>query len=150
EAGRSRSPWSGLLSNNSVYHRAVDSIRKEIRNHPQASQRKRVMPETTALYETTSQAGAVFAEEFGWLLPAHYGNATAEYEYARQQAALFDLSHHGQVDVSGPDAASFLHNLCTNEVKNLLPGRGCEAFLTTGQAKIVAFITVYRAILPPD
>jgi folate-binding protein YgfZ len=114
------------------------------------SQRTSVMPETTALHEIAAQSGAVFAEEFGWLMPAHYGNAAAEYETARQQIALFDLSHHGQVEVSGADAASFLHNLCTNEVKNLPPGHGCEAFLTTGQAKIVALVTIYRAALAPD
>jgi folate-binding protein YgfZ len=108
------------------------------------------MPERTALYETTAQSGAVFAEEFGWLMPAHYGKASAEYEQARNHAALFDLSHHGQVEVTGADAAGFLHNLCTNDVKNLPPGSGCEAFLTTGQAKIVAYVMIYRAALPPD
>jgi glycine cleavage system T protein len=103
------------------------------------------MPEQTPLYETAQQSGASFVEAFGWLMPAHYGDTTAEYENARRQAAVFDLSHHGKVDATGADAASFLHNLCTNEVKNLPTGRGCEAFLTTGQAKIVAFVLIYRS-----
>jgi folate-binding protein YgfZ len=71
-----------------------------------------------------------------------------EYQIAHQQAALFDISHHGKIEVTGADAASFLHNLCTNEVKNLPAGAGCEAFLTTGQAKIIAFIVIYHALLP--
>ena len=104
------------------------------------------MPERTPLYETASQSGAVFGEDFGWLMPAHYGNAAAEYHNARQHAVLFDISHHGKVEVSGADAASFLHNLCTNEVKNLSAGAGCEAFLTTGQAKIVAFVVISRSL----
>jgi folate-binding protein YgfZ len=108
------------------------------------------MPANTALYETTAQSGATFAEEFGWLLPALFGDGTAEYGYARQQTALFDLSHHGKLEVTGADAASFLHNLCTNDVKGLSPGRGCEAFLTTGQGKIVAFVSIYRGVRPPD
>ena len=105
------------------------------------------MAEQTPLYETAKQSGAVLTETFGWLMPAHYGEAGAEYQSALQQAALFDISHHGKVDASGPDAATFLHNLCTNEVKNLPAGAGCEAFLTTGQAKIVAFVVIYRSAL---
>lgn len=104
------------------------------------------MPEKTPLYEPAMQAGAVFGEDFGWLLPTHYGNGIAEYESARQHAALFDISHHGKVEVRGADAASFLHNLCTNEVKGLSAGAGCEAFLTTAQAKIAAFALIWRSL----
>src|SRR5438093_3569880 len=106
------------------------------------------MPEKSPLYETAFQSGGVFVEQFDWLMPAHYGNAVAEYQSAREHAALFDVSHHGKVEVSGADAASFLHNLCTNEVKNLSAGAGCEAFLTTGQAKIVAYVLIYRGVHP--
>jgi glycine cleavage system T protein len=102
------------------------------------------------LYETAHQSGAIFVETSGWLMPGHYGDTVAEYQNARRKAALFDLSHYGKVEVSGADAASFLHNLCTNEVKNLLAGGGCEAFLTTGQAKIVAFVALYRSPLAQE
>jgi folate-binding protein YgfZ len=67
-----------------------------------------------------------------------------EYTAACERAAVFDLADHGQVEVSGPDAASFLHNLSTNDVKGLAPQTGCEAFLPTGQAKIVAYVLIER------
>jgi folate-binding protein YgfZ len=41
----------------------------------------------------------------------------------------------------------FLHNLCTNEINNLPVGAGCEAFLTTNKAKVVAHILVYHVQL---
>jgi glycine cleavage system T protein len=104
------------------------------------------MPEKSPLYEMAMQAGAVFLETCGWSMASHYGDGVAEYHHARQDAALFDVSHHCKIEVSGADAASFLHNLCTNEVKNLPAGAGCEAFLTTGQAKIVAFVVIYHAL----
>lgn len=104
------------------------------------------MPEKSPLYEMTRQSGAAFLETCGRSMPSDYGDAVAEYHCARQDAALFDISHHGQIEASGADAASFLHNLCTNEVKNLPAGAGCEAFLTTGQAKIVAFVVIYHAL----
>ncbi|TWT73784.1 glycine cleavage system aminomethyltransferase T [Posidoniimonas polymericola] len=46
--------------------------------------------------------------------------------------------------VKGPDAASFLHNLCTNEIKQLPPGGCCEAFFTDVKGKVLAFALVCR------
>ena len=90
------------------------------------------MPDRTPLYDRAAQDGAAFAEDAGWLVPAHFGDPAAEYHQARARAAVFDLSHCGQVEAAGKDAASFLHNLCTNEVNKLQVGEGREAFLTTG------------------
>jgi folate-binding protein YgfZ len=101
------------------------------------------MPQRSPLHEAASAARAVFREEAGWLMPAHYGDVSAEYRQARQQAALFDVSHHGRVVLSGPDARSFLHNLCTNDVKHLRTGEGIEAFLSTHKARAVAYLRVW-------
>jgi folate-binding protein YgfZ len=77
-------------------------------------------------------------------MPAHYGDPAAEYEQAHVACALFDLSPRGKVELTGPEAAVFLHNLCTNDIRNLAPGAGCEAFLTTNKAKVVAYLTVFH------
>jgi folate-binding protein YgfZ len=55
---------------------------------------------------------------------------------------FFDLSQHGKVELAGPDARLFLHNLCTNDVKNLPVGAGCEAFLTSAKARVLAHVLV--------
>jgi folate-binding protein YgfZ len=65
---------------------------------------------------------------------------------ARQQAAVFDVSERGAVELSGKDAVTFLHNLCTNDIKNLAPGHGCEFFLTTIKAKVVAHGYAHRLL----
>jgi tRNA-modifying protein YgfZ len=105
------------------------------------------MPERTPLHEQTTQAGAQYAEVGDWLVPARYGEVRPEYEQARQGAVLFDLSHRGKLEVSGGDAATFLHNLCTNDVKGLPVGAGCEAFLTTPTARAVAYFQLYHLLL---
>lgn len=46
--------------------------------------------------------------------------------------------------VTGPDAASFLHNLCTNDIKKLPEGACCEAFFTDVKGKILASTLVCR------
>jgi folate-binding protein YgfZ len=74
----------------------------------------------------------------------NYGDPVAEYRAARTGAALFDCSDTGKVDVAGRDSASFLHNLCTNDIKGLGVGHGCQAFLTTSQAKTIALACIFR------
>src|SRR5947209_16520521 len=69
----------------------------------------------------------------------------SEYQHARASAALFDVSDRGKLELTGPDAPSFLHNLCTNDVVNLPLGAGCEAFFTTAKAKVVAHALIYHA-----
>jgi tRNA-modifying protein YgfZ len=69
-------------------------------------------------------------------------SASAEYQAATEQAAVFDESSRGRIELCGKEALLFLHNLCTNDVKNLPVGAGCEAFLCTAKAKVVAYVGV--------
>jgi glycine cleavage system T protein len=100
------------------------------------------MAEQSPLHAIAAGAGAHFAEDAGWLMPAHYGDAAEEYRQTRAAAGLFDVSHRGKIELTGRDAARFLHNLCTNDVLRLAPGTGCEAFFCTAKAKTVAHALV--------
>jgi folate-binding protein YgfZ len=68
----------------------------------------------------------------------------AEYDHAHKGAVFFDVSGRGKIEAAGNDAVVFLHNLSTNDVKNLPPGGGCELFFCTATAKAVAYGRVYR------
>src|SRR5262245_14298518 len=72
-----------------------------------------------------------------------------EYRTAREGAVLFDLSDRGKIEVRGKDVVPWLHNLCTNDIRNL-PAEGCEAFLTNHKAKAVAFVYVCRFPKPDE
>jgi folate-binding protein YgfZ len=108
------------------------------------------MAEASPLEPWTTQAGAVWTEEAGWQVPAHFGNAETEYEAARTGCVVFDQSHRGKVEVTGPDATSFLHNLSTNDVQNLPLGGGCEAFFATAKARVVLHAFIYHLHLAGD
>ena len=56
---------------------------------------------------------------------------------------LFDVSDRVQIELTGADRAKFLHNFCTNDIKKLQPGQGCEAFVTNIKGKIVGHIFVF-------
>ena len=59
---------------------------------------------------------------------ADYGDWLAEYRAVRDAVALMDRDHRGLIEIRGNDRAPWLHNLLTNEVKNLSPGQGVFAF----------------------
>src|SRR5262245_31360245 len=105
------------------------------------------MAEYTNLYELANQAGAAFVEKDGWFIPRDFGDPAAEYHHAKEGAALFDVSSRSKIELMGNDAGTFLHNLCTNDVKNLQPGFGCEAFSTNIKAKVIAHVFIYHIML---
>jgi tRNA-modifying protein YgfZ len=71
-------------------------------------------------------------------------NQEKAYETAREGAVYFDLSAYGKIAVTGPDAATFLHNLSTNDIKSMSVGGGCEAFLCNARARTLAFVLISR------
>ena len=60
-----------------------------------------------------------------------------DYETATNGAVIVPLRDWSTLRVTGADRAAFLHNMCTNDVKGLTAGRGCEAFFTDVKGKIV-------------
>ena len=54
-----------------------------------------------------------------------------------------DLSGRTQIELVGADRAKVLHGLCTNDIKRLAPGDGCEAFLTNVQGKTTGYVNVF-------
>ncbi|MDB5350281.1 MAG: folate-binding protein YgfZ [Planctomycetota bacterium] len=52
-----------------------------------------------------------------------------------------DRSNRDRWRLHGPDRAKFLHNYCTNDIKKLTPGSGCEAFVTSPQGKTIGYIS---------
>lgn len=66
----------------------------------------------------------------------------AQYEALTTRAGRIDLPGRGLLELSGADRAAFLHNFCTNEVRNLPIGSANESFLTSPQAKVLAWLQV--------
>jgi tRNA-modifying protein YgfZ len=108
------------------------------------------MAHPTPLHNATARAGAAFAEESGWSVPAHFGDPIREYDQARDGCVVFDQSHRGKLELTGPEAARFLHNLITQDVLNLPAGEGREAFAVTAKARVVAYFLLFHEKTPRD
>ncbi len=60
------------------------------------------------------------------------------YQALRRGCAWLDLGARGRIEARGRDRARFLHNVTSNDVKKMVPGDACYAFLLTPQGRIVA------------
>jgi folate-binding protein YgfZ len=75
------------------------------------------------------------------------GDRDAEYRRTLAGAGLFDASHAGKLELTGPDAPTFLGNLSTNDAKNLPLGGGCEAYFCDPRAKVQFQAWIYHVRL---
>ena len=66
------------------------------------------------------------------------------YHSARRRAAFIERSDRGRIVVSGPDRASYLQGLLTNDIAALTAGRGCYAAYLTPQGRMIADLYVYE------
>jgi folate-binding protein YgfZ len=65
------------------------------------------------------------------------------YQAATTGVGLFEFGARTQLELTGDDRASFLHNLCTNDIQRLSPGSGCEALVTNAQGKVLGHVYVF-------
>ena len=72
-----------------------------------------------------------------------FGDAAAEYRAACESAAVFDVSDRTQLEMTGTDRHSFLHNFTTNDIKALPSGRACEAFLCNVKGRILGHVFIF-------
>ena len=79
----------------------------------------------TALHAHLVARGAVHADDRGVALPRHFGDPAAEYRALTRGAAVLDLGFRTLVRAVGPDRATFLQGMLTNDVERLAPGAGC-------------------------
>lgn len=69
---------------------------------------------------------------------------STEYLALTTGTGFVDFRDRTRIEMSGADAAGFLQGFCTNEVKRLKPGQGCEAFITSVQGKVLGHVIISR------
>lgn len=80
----------------------------------------------------------------GWDMPLQYTTPRAEHTAVRERLGVFDVSHMGQIEVSGPDAAAALAHALTNDIDRLVPGRGQYTLMCLDDGGVVDDLIVYR------
>src|SRR2546423_4837419 len=73
----------------------------------------------TPLYDRHAAAGARLVPFAGWEMPVQYEGIRQEHVNVRTRAGLFDVSHMGEIETSGPGAEAFLQRLLSNDVSKI-------------------------------
>lgn len=99
----------------------------------------------TPLYAAHVAQDARLVDFAGWQMPLNYaGGIQQEHLAVRSEAGLFDVSHMGELRVSGPDATTFLQFATLNDPAKLKPGRGQYSMLPNDRGGLIDDLYVYR------
>src|SRR5262245_725387 len=73
----------------------------------------------TPLYELHRAAGAKFVDFGGWEMPVQYASIIEEHRAVRASVGLFDVSHMGEIEITGPRALEVVQRLTPNDASKL-------------------------------
>src|SRR5881398_3055329 len=99
---------------------------------------------TTPLYEEHVRRGAKIISFGGWLMPVQYTSIVEEHHAVRNNVGIFDISHMGQLLVSGPATRGWLNTMLTNNIDKLEVGQGQYTFFLNEAGGIIDDLLVYR------
>jgi aminomethyltransferase len=102
------------------------------------------MLKRTPLFELHQKLGGRLVEFGGWEMPVQYTSIMDEHLVVRKAAGIFDISHMGEVLVSGAGAESFLNHVLTNDIRKLVPGLGQYTLMCNERGGVVDDLYVYR------
>ncbi|MGH8794630.1 MAG: glycine cleavage system aminomethyltransferase GcvT [Stackebrandtia sp.] len=109
------------------------------------------------LHERHVAAGAKFAEFAGWDMPLEYagGGVVSEHTAVRTAVGVFDVSHLGKIDVTGPGAAEFVNRCLSNDLRKISAGKAQYTMCCDASGGVVDDMIAYlygddRVLLVPN
>lgn len=101
-------------------------------------------PRHTALDALHRSLGATMTDFAGWDMPLRYGSERDEHNAVRTRAGLFDLSHMGEITVTGPQAAQLLNFALVGNIASVGVGRARYTMICQADGGILDDLIVYR------
>jgi len=98
----------------------------------------------TPLFATHQKLGGKLVEFGGWEMPVQYTSIMDEHMAVRKAAGLFDISHMGEVLITGPGAETFLNQTLTNDIRKLSIGHGQYTLMCNEQGGVIDDLYAYR------
>ena len=98
----------------------------------------------TCLYDKHVALGALISPFGGFEMPIQYTNIVDEHQAVRQACGVFDVSHMGEVLISGPDAERYVNHIFTNDVREMPVGKILYGMMCYGNGGVVDDLLVYK------
>ena len=102
----------------------------------------------TCLYDKHVALGALMSPFGGFIMPIQYSSITEEHNAVRNNAGMFDVSHMGEIFVSGPDAEKFVNHIFTNNVTGIPDGKILYGMMLYPSGTVVDDLLVYKEFEP--
>ena len=104
------------------------------------------MLKRTPFYDFHTQAGAKLVDFAGWEMPILYRSIVEEHEQTRTSGSIFDVSHMGRLNFSGPDAAKFLNRVLTRNVADQKVGQSRYSLVTNESGGVLDDVIVSKDV----
>ena len=98
----------------------------------------------TPIYESHVERGGRIVEFAGHLMPVSFEGIVKEHERVRAEVGLFDVSHMGEIEIRGEEAAAFTDSLVTNRVATLGEGQICYTVACNERGGVLDDLLVYK------
>ncbi len=98
----------------------------------------------TCLYDKHVELGALMSPFAGFDMPIQYTNIVDEHQAVRKACGVFDVSHMGEVLVTGPDAERYVNHIFTNDVKDIPNGKILYGMMCYENGGVVDDLLVYK------
>ena len=98
----------------------------------------------TCLYDRHVALGAQMSPFGGFIMPIQYTSITEEHNAVRHAAGMFDVSHMGEIFISGPDAEKFVNHIFTNNVSGIADGKILYGMMLYPNGTVVDDLLVYK------
>lgn len=98
----------------------------------------------TCLYDKHVALGALISPFGGFDMPIQYSSIIDEHQAVRQHCGVFDVSHMGEVRVSGPDAEKYVNHIFTNDIKDAPQGKIYYGMMCYPNGGTVDDLLVYK------
>lgn len=96
------------------------------------------------LHDEHVALGATLTDFAGWQMPLRYSSDVAEHRAVREAAGMFDLSHMGEIEVTGPQAGRALDHALVGDLSGLAVGRARYTMLCQPDGAVIDDVVVYR------
>ena len=98
----------------------------------------------TVLFDRHEKLNAKIVDFAGFLMPVSYSSVNEEHLHVRNNVGVFDVSHMGEIEISGSNSFNLVQYLCSNDISKLKIGKAQYNCLTNDKGGIVDDLIVYR------
>ena len=98
----------------------------------------------TVLFDRHEKLNAKIVDFAGFLMPISYSSVNEEHLHVRNNVGVFDVSHMGEIEISGSNSFNLIQYLCSNDISKLKIGKAQYNCLTNDKGGIIDDLIVYR------